>query len=192
MTEQARIRYLTRDEQARFLSVVKSQGNIRDLTMYSLMLMYGCRTEEVRAMKLEHLKLEDNSIYIARVKGSVSQYYPLRKDTRRLLERWLKAREKMSNADSEYLFITERSGTDMMSRQNPQKSFERYAEDAGIKGHSPHSLRHSTAVNLLDEDVELYDIQTWLGHASINSTIKYLKISTGKRRVRMESILDRV
>jgi len=187
-----RIKYLTRDEQAKFLGVVKASGNIRDLTMYGLMLMYGCRTEEVRAMKVRDLKLADNSIYIARVKGSVSQYYPLRKDTRKMLEKWLATRSKMSNADSEYLFITERSGAGMMSRQAPQKSFEKYAEIAGVTGHSPHSLRHSTAVNLLDEEVDLFDIQTWLGHSSINSTIKYLKISTGKKRVRMESILDRL
>lgn len=151
-------------------------------------LRYGLRASEGRNIRLSHVQLEQNSIYIQRVKGGVSQFYPLRQDDKKLIEKWLKQRAKMEYSDGSYLFITNRS--DQMSRLLPIKLFEKYSESAEIEDHTCHSLRHSCAVNLLDREVDLFDIRTWLGHSSINSTMQYLKIGTVKTRVRMKRMLE--
>ena len=184
------IKYLTRDQQESFLKAVKDQRNTRDLLYFTLTLRYGLRASEGRNMLLSQLKLEDNSIYIQRLKNGSSQFYPLRSDDKKLIEKWLKIRAKKANSDSPYLFTTSKSGNKPISRLLPIKLFEKYAAMAGIEGHSCHSLRHSCAVNLLNQNVDLFDIKTWLGHSSINSTMQYLKIGTMKTRQRLNGILD--
>jgi len=166
--------------------------NTRDLLYFTFCLRYGLRAAEARDIKLSYLKLEHNSIYIKRVKGGNSQYYPVREDDQKLIEKWLKEREKMHNSDSPFLFVTPKSGDGPISRLLPIKLFEKYAEVAGIKGHGCHSLRHSCAVNMLDGGIDLFDVKLWLGHSSINSTMEYLKIGTLKTRKRMYSILGSV
>jgi len=187
------IKYLSREQQGRFLKAVKQRKhsmNTRDLLYFTLCLRYGLRASEARNMKLTHVKLDQNSVYIERLKEGVSQFYPLREDDKKLIEKWLKERKKMQNSDSPFLFITPKSGNGPMSRLLPIKLFEKYAKIARIEGHTCHSLRHSCAVNLLDQEVDLFDIKTWLGHSSINSTMQYLKIGTLKTRKRMKYVLE--
>jgi len=185
------IKYLSREQQGSFLKAIKQSKhsmNTRDLLYFTLCLRYGLRASEARNIKLSDAKLDRNSIYIERVKGGVSQFYPLREDDKKLIEKWWKLRNRMKHSSSSYLFITKRSG--QMSRLLPIKLFEKYANIVGIDGHTCHSLRHSCAVNLLDRDVDLFDIKTWLGHSSINSTMQYLKIGTLKTRQRMKYVLE--
>lgn len=184
----AAVKYLNKDEQGRFLEAVKKSRNIRDLCFYTLILRYGLRTREARELKVEHLKLKESSIYVQRAKKGISKYYPLREDDKRLIQKWLKERAGRPNADSPYLFITEKSK--QLHRLTPIKAFERYAELAGITGHGVHSLRHSTAYNLLSGGVDLFDIKSWLGHSSINSTMVYLTLATGEQKARLQRVLD--
>jgi integrase/recombinase XerD len=46
----------------------------------------------------------------------------------------------------------------------------------------PHSLRHSTAIHLLRSGVDIATIANWLGHASINTTGKYLAVDVEAKR----------
>ena len=62
-----------------------------------------------------------------------------------------------------------------------QKKMERYAKAAGIKA-SCHSLRHTFASNLLEEGAEVISIKALLGHASMESSERYAKLSN--RRVK--------
>jgi type 1 fimbriae regulatory protein FimB len=185
------IKYLSREQQGKLLKTVKQSKhatNTRDLLYFTLCLRYGLRASEARNMELSHVKLDQNSVYIQRIKGGVSQFYPIREDDKKLIKKWLKHRDQLKYSDSPFLFITKRSK--QMSRLLPIKLFEKYAKIAGIEGHGCHSLRHSTAVNLLDQEVDLFDIKTWLGHSSINSTMQYLKIGTSKTRERMRNVLE--
>ena len=185
------IKFMTRAQQGNFLQAIDRSSQsmkVRDRIYFTFCLRYGLRASEGRFLKLSHLKLEQNSVYIPRLKGSVSQFYPLREDDKKLLEKWLKIRSKMKHSDSDFLFITDR--TPSWSRQLPIKLFERYARLAGIEGHTCHSCRHSTAVNLLDREVDLFDIKSWLGHKSIQSTMVYLQLGTVKTRQRLNHIVE--
>ena len=184
----AEVKYLSKDEQGKLLEIVRKSGNVRDLCFFTLILRYGLRTREAREMKVEHLRLKENSIYVQRAKKGISKYYPLREDDKKLIQKWLKIRANRLNANSPFLFTTEKSG--QMHRLTPIKAFERYAETAGIKERGVHSLRHSTAYNLLSGGVDLFDIKSWLGHSSINSTMVYLTLATGEQKVRLQKVLE--
>ena len=54
------------------------------------------------------------------------------------------------------------------------------------KAISPHTLRHTAAMNLLQSGVDLTTIQSWLGHASVNTTHQYVEADLEMKRRALE------
>ena len=63
--------------------------------------------------------------------------------------------------------------------------FKKYAIQAAlpVEKQHVHILRHSIAVHLMNAGWDLADVQDWLGHKSINSTIVYAKITNKRREI---------
>src|SRR5262249_49419480 len=74
------------------------------------------------------------------------------------------------------LFWNQKRPQHPLSAKGIQKKLERYAKAAEIKA-SCHSLRHTFASNLLEEGAEVIAIKALLGHASIQSSERYAKLS---------------
>jgi integrase/recombinase XerD len=51
---------------------------------------------------------------------------------------------------------------------------------------SPHTLRHTAAMHLLQSGVELNVIKSWLGHVSITTTSQYIEIDMAMKREALE------
>jgi site-specific recombinase XerD len=75
-----------------------------------------------------------------------------------------------------YVFWNRKRQGQLLSVKAIQKKMERYAKAAGITA-SCHSLRHTFASNLLEEGAEVIAIKELLGHASIQSSERYAKLS---------------
>jgi integrase/recombinase XerD len=58
----------------------------------------------------------------------------------------------------------------------------------GEKNITPHSFRHSTAMNLLQSGVDISTIAIWLGHSSIETTHKYMVADMENKRKAMEKV----
>jgi len=70
-----------------------------------------------------------------------------------------------------------------MSSRNLQKIVKKAAEKAGIKKDVHcHTLRHSFATHLLENEVDIRKIQELLGHADLSTTQIYTHVSTDKLR----------
>lgn len=65
-----------------------------------------------------------------------------------------------------------------MSRQSAWESIQRVAREAGLESKvSPHTLRHSFATHLLEGGASVRDVQELLGHASVQTTQIYTRLT---------------
>jgi len=112
-----------------------------------------------------------------------------------LLRQWWKARPSRHDAaiplQERWLFPGIRPGKPMTTRQL-NRLFHKAADAAGIKkGVTLHTLRHSFATHLLEDDTNVRTIQALLGHTKLETTARYAHVAAGMISA-VESPLDRL
>jgi site-specific recombinase XerD len=112
-----------------------------------------------------------------------------------LLRQWWKARRGYDThllpVQERFLFPGRKAGSPMTTRQL-SRLFQETAEAAGIKkGVTLHTLRHSFATHLLEDDTHIRTLQALLGHAKLETTARYAHVATGMI-TKVESPLDRL
>jgi integrase len=181
--EQEPIKYLTKVEVERFFRAIP-KALTRDLLLFDLVYRHGLRRSEAARLTVEDLR--DGKIWVARRKHGRSNAYPLHPRSRRLLARYLRER----GGDSPYLFPG-RAGDAPMSGGEIHRRFHIYAAAAGLpkdRSH-PHSLRHAVGVHLANAGWDVSDVQDWLGHRDISSTLIYFRITNKRREERYRATL---
>jgi integrase/recombinase XerD len=149
----------------------------RDQLLFDVIYRHGLRRLEAALIRKEWIR---DRIWIHRLKHGASGEYPIHPRTRRLLWAWLAERGEDTNP---YLFTTRQSPGRPMSPSMIYALFRRYATAAGLPAElqHPHVLRHSIATHLLEAGRDIVDVQDWLGHTQITSTLVYARV-TNKRR----------
>ena len=144
----------------------------RDKAMLEVMYATGMRVTELISLNVEDVNLE-----LALVKchsGKKSRVIPLYPAAQKALAVYLKdVRSAMVlDANEQALFVN--IGGTRMSRQGFWKILKYYQGKAGIeKEITPHTLRHSFAVHLLENGADLGSLQELMGHSDISSTQMY-------------------
>jgi len=148
----------------------------RDRAILLLALQTGLRVSELVNLDCADIVLGTGAHIRCEGKGRKQRSTPLRRDTVRTLEAWLKER---SGKLDDPVFPTIRG--DRLSRDAVEHIVRKYvlaaskacASLAG-KRVSPHVLRHSTAMDLLQNGVDRTVIALWLGHESVETTQIYV------------------
>ena len=144
----------------------------RDKAMLEVMYATGMRVTE-----LISLNVEDVNLQLSLVKchsGKKSRVIPLYPAAQKALSVYLSDVRAMmiSDISEEALFVN--VGGTRMSRQGFCKILKYYQAKAGIeKEITPHTLRHSFAVHLLENGADLSSLQELMGHSDISSTQLY-------------------
>ena len=148
--------------------------NPLDHALYLLILRCGLRVSEVARLRRSDLDWEQQSLRIDQGKGRKDRVVYVSADALAALRTCLAVRP--AAVPGEVLFWNQKRPHRALSSKGMQKKMERYAKAAGIKA-SCHSLRHTFASNLLEEGAEVLSIKELLGHASMESSERYAKLS---------------
>jgi site-specific recombinase XerD len=177
-----RIKYATKEQIDALLAA--SYSDVRDHAILTLMFWRGLRASEVGMLRLEDYNRADGRLYVHRAKGSLSAEYLLSPQERKAMDAWTRVR----GTDPGPLFVSRKRGP--ITRQQLHRMVQRYARKAGWPEElcHPHTLRHSVAVHLVEQGVDLLAIKDWLGHKAITSTTVYAQI-TNKAR---DAVAERV
>ena len=147
----------------------------RDHAMLELLYATGIRVTELISLNLDDLNLAAGLIRCTS-KGK-ERIIPLYQTAIRALQDYIRMiRPQLIADDSENALFVNMNG-ERMSRQGFWKIIKFYQDKAGIeKDITPHTLRHSFAVHLLENGADLRSIQEMLGHADISSTQIYTHV----------------
>ena len=147
----------------------------RDKAMLELLYATGIRASELINLNIQDLNLRSGVLYCRGSKGVRSiPVYPsavVAASDYIYRMRVLITGPESGNA----LFVNLNGGR--LTRQGFWKIVKSYATEAGItKEITPHTLRHSFALHLLENGASVKDIQTMMGHADISSTQVYVQL----------------
>jgi len=148
----------------------------RDHAILLVALQTGLRSSELTGLRCRDVVLGVGAHIRCDGKGRKERCTPLRRETAAVLDAWL--RERRAGADQP-LFATRRG--EHLSRDGLEHLVRRHVTTASrscpkLVGRriSPHVLRHSTAMQLLQNGVDQTVIALWLGHESVETTQIYL------------------
>lgn len=161
-------------------SCVDAKG-FRDKAMLEVMYATGMRVTELIDLNVEDVNLDVGIIKCSSAKKS--RAIPLYPAALRALSVYMKEVRMLMVADplEKALFVNV-SGI-RMSRQGFWKILKYYQAKAGIeKDITPHTLRHSFAVHLLENGADLSSLQELMGHSDISSTQMYTHMINQKLR----------
>ncbi len=147
----------------------------RDHAMLELLYATGIRVSELISLDLRDLNLAAG--FIRCESRGKERIIPLYHGAVKALQDYVRdiRPQLVSDRSQQALFVN--MNGERMSRQGFWKIIKHYQEKAGIeKDITPHTLRHSFAVHLLENGADLRSIQEMLGHADISSTQIYTHV----------------
>ncbi len=168
---------LTNREVELFLEQPKcvDEKGFRDHAMLELLYATGIRVSELIGLNVEDVNLSAG--FIRCTSRGKERIVPLYHTAVKALEDYVRNIRPRIIADEEEHALFVNMNGERMSRQGFWKIIKYYQEKAEIdKDITPHTLRHSFAVHLLENGADLRSIQEMLGHADISSTQIYTHV----------------
>jgi site-specific recombinase XerD len=161
----------------------------RDRVLLLLAIQTGLRVSEIIGLRCEHVVLGSGAHVRCTGKGRKQRSTPLRKDVARSLRAWMI--EECRGRDDDHLFLSTRRGP--LSRDAIEHLVAKHVEVASRscltlrrKRITPHVLRHTAAMELLQSGVDRSVIALWLGHESLETTQIYLHADMAMKEKAME------
>lgn len=153
----------------------KQPKGCRDKAMLELLYATGIRVTELVNLNLEDVNLHTGILSCRNEKGE--RFIPIYQEAVTAVSDYIfRIRRTIVEPASNHALFTNLNGH-RLTRQGFWKIIKGYTEEAGItKEITPHTLRHSFALHLLENGADLKDIQHMLGHADISSTQVYLHL----------------
>ena len=190
---QALVRHLTMEEVRALLNApdLTTRLGIRDRAMMHLCFAGGLRVSELVGLPREHLSLQPTPSIRILGKGRKERCLPLWKATAADLRAWLAVRGAVPAPE---LFVNAEGAA--MTRAGFEYILDKHVRTAtkscpALNGRcvSPHQLRHSCALTMLQATRDIRKVALWLGHADIRTTEVYLRADPSEKLEAMEAVL---
>jgi len=160
--------------------VLSAVTTFHNFTFFSTVYSCGLRLQEGLNLEVSDIDAARMMVYVHRGKGAKDRYVPLPQQTLQLLRRYWK-----THRNPTLIFPALGRGrtggptaTTSMNRASVQGALTRAVKKAGITTRiSVHTLRHAYATHLLEEGVNIRVIQRYMGHKSLETTMRYLHLT---------------
>ena len=179
---------------------------LKDLSGYMAIVLLarcGLRITEPLRLRLNHYRYDEKTVYIEKTKFKKDRLIPLPQSVAIELDNYLAVRRSLVNVDNKYLLAN--STGKGLNDNRVRTVFHRAVSDIGLKQSrqiignvniscpTPHSLRHSFAVNTLcsvkkrgkSAHNALPVLAAYMGHSEYKHTIKYLKFLDAHQRLQL-------
>jgi integrase/recombinase XerD len=190
---QVLVRHLTMGEVRAILDTpnVTTRLGIRDRAMLHLCFAGGLRVSELVGIPVAHLSLQRSPSIRVQGKGRRERCLPLWKETAADLRAWVAVRgavavpELFVNAEGHAMT---RAGFEYILAKHTRAAAEKCLTLNG-RSVSPHQLRHSCAIIMLQATHDIRKVALWLGHADVRTTEIYLRMDPAEKLEAMEAVL---
>ena len=159
-------------EVMQFLAAV---GNLKQRALLSTVYATGLRVSEATHLKVTDIDSQRMTLRVEQGKGQKDRYVMLSRQLLEILRAYWKVVRPVG-----WLFPGEVIGQPI-TRDAVGQTCHKACRLSGLKKPvTPHSLRHAFAVHLLERGTDIRTIQLLLGHRSLSTTARYLKLATSK------------
>jgi integrase/recombinase XerD len=192
-TDSRLISYLSLEEMQAVLNApnLQRRDGIRDRAMLHLCFAAGLRVSELVNLSLSAVAFEPSPTVHIQGKGRRERLLPLWKQTAMDLRAWLAVRGQPRSPE---LFVNARNqtmtrwGFEYVLRKHGQVAAER-CPSLKAKRLSPHVLRHTAAMLVLQATGDIRKVSLWLGHADIQTTEAYLRADPTEKLEAMDTMV---
>lgn len=155
---------------------------VRDKAMLELLYATGIRVTELISLNIDDIDLDNGLLYCNNSNGK-SRTIPIGTYCLKYIKLYLNEyRYRLNPSEEEKALFLNLHG-ERMTRQGFWKIIKYYTKKACInKSITPHTLRHSFAVHLIENGADLQSLQEMLGHSDISTTQIYSKINNTRIR----------
>ena len=191
-TDTRLVRHLNTEEIQALLDAPKPTdwSGVRDRAMLHVCFAVGLRVSELTSLRLEDLSLQPHASILVHGKGRRERCLPLWKQTVAALRAWLAVRGTVAVPE---LFVNARR--EPLTRAGFEYILEKHLDTAttrcpslATKRISPHVLRHSCALTVLEATKDLRKVSLWLGHANMQTTEMYVRADPSIKLEALEAI----
>ena len=166
-------KYLAKEEVKLLL---ESTTYLKHKAILSTIYSAGLRVSEVINLRISDIMGKEMKIRVRNGKRNKERYTLLSQKNLELLRVYWKKFGYKNYSPDDYLFISRQTKKQLTSRC-VESAMNKSMQKAGIaKKATVHTLRHSFATHLMNDDVELVNIQTLMGHSNIKTTSIYLHV----------------
>lgn len=163
---------------------------MRHLRLAVLAVLYstGLRRGELARLDVSGWNRDEGVLTVDGRKSGRERRVPVAEGVARVIEAYLPQRhnllERVGHGETKALFLTRRGAR--LTGLKVSSHVHSVARKAGVPLVSIHQFRHTCASDLIEAGVSLPEVQDILGHAAIETTMRYLSISDPERRKAME------
>jgi len=173
--EQPEIQYLEDDEILELAGAIGPAAQLRDRALFLLLYNTGARAQEIVDLDESDIRLDPVPIVTLRGKGRKQRTCPLWARTVTALDQWLNERGRADGP----LFLNARGRR--LTRSGIAYVLRKLGKRADLSPKharrvTPHVIRHTTAMHLLQAGVDITTIAAWLGHSQLATTHGYIEI----------------
>ena len=185
--------YLEREEVMHIFKAIKpeARGARRDEAVLRLLYNSGARAQELVGLDTNHVRFSQPFVVRIKGKGCKERTCPLWPETIKSLKSYLADRQILGGSQAP-LFVN--SGGERLTRFGLRYIVHHRVAAAAescpslvTRNVGPHTFRHTTAMHLLQSGVDLNMIRSWLGHASIETTMIYVEMDLEMKRKTLKS-----